>query len=101
MKLQFEMNYFNKKTFCQEHLIEPYSMQFTVSQEKPVSQAETCISSVDMLDINLTYGCILSIQDTLDLIKKDEAEVVRELRDKKTSPFDGILDRISETEAPR
>ena len=66
-----------------------------------MSQVETCITSVDMLDINLTYGCILSIHDTLDLIKKDEAEVVSELRDKKTSPFDGILDRISETEAPR
>ena len=75
-------------------------MQFSVSQEKPVSQSETCITSVDMLDINLTYGCILSIQDTLDLIKKDESEVVRELRDKQASPFDGILDRISETEAP-
>ena len=45
-----------------------------------------------MLDINLTYGCILSIQETLDTIKKDEADVVRLLRSKEASPFDGLLE---------
>jgi hypothetical protein len=38
-----------------------------------------CITSKDMLDINITYGCIDSIQETLDSIKKDEAYVKAEL----------------------
>ena len=48
-----------------------------------------------MLDINLTYGCILSISDTLDLIKKDEAEVFRQVRHMEMSNF-GSLPRMGD-----
>ena len=51
-----------------------------------------CLSSAEILDINLTYGCILSIQETLDFIKKDEADAVSLLRSKEASPFDGLLE---------
>ena len=61
MQMNFEIIYFNKKTFSQEPLIEPYSMVFSCGQEMPLSQMETCMTSPDMLDINLTYGCIISL----------------------------------------
>ena len=70
--MDLEVIYFNKSNFCLEPLIEPYSMKFSVMQEEPLSQVETCISSEHMMNINLTYGCIVSIQDTIKLIIREE-----------------------------
>ena len=75
INMDFEVIYFNKSTFCLEPLIEPYKMKFSVMQEMPLSQVETCILSDVMMNINLTYGCIVSIQDTLQLIRKEELDM--------------------------
>ena len=57
-----------------------------------------CITSKDMLDINITYGCIDSIQETLDSIKKDEAYVKAELQRIKKSEGPGFENLLSDNE---
>ena len=59
--MDLEIVYFNKKNFVMEPMIEPYKMRFTSSMETPLSTYETCIASDDMLEINLTFGCIASL----------------------------------------
>ena len=61
LQMNFEVMYFNKKTFCLEPLIEPFRLTFSNAQERPLDTLETQLSSPDMLEINLTYGCIVSI----------------------------------------
>ena len=43
IKLDFEVNYFNKATFCLEPLVEPYQLHISQMQEMPLSQYEQCI----------------------------------------------------------
>ena len=55
-----------------EDLIEKYNLGLAIEQKDPMKARETRVTSNDMLDINLTYGCILSIYKVLQFLKEDE-----------------------------
>lgn len=82
IKIIIEFSYFNQKAHGMEDLIEKYNLGLATEQKDPMKASETRVTSDDMLDINLTYGCILSIYKVLQFLKEDE-EIVekREAKD--------------------
>ena len=60
-----EVTYYNPKTFGSEALIEPYSFNIQWVQKEPLLTNKYKIKSKDMLNVNLTYGCLLSLSRSL------------------------------------
>lgn len=57
-------------------LIEEYVITLAMKQNSPVAPLLTSIYSKDIFNLNLTYGCILSIFKTLQFIKDEEKKVL-------------------------
>jgi len=72
LRVKIEAMYFNHKSFGEEFLIEPYSLVMTDSQQSPLKATFSRIYSADMLNINLTYGCITSLDKAMNEIREEE-----------------------------
>ena len=80
MKLDFEIQvtYFNQKSVFEEFLIEPFPITYQTLQERPNSQNCIKIISKKTIDINLTYGCALSLYKAMQEIKNDDLRYIQE-----------------------
>jgi hypothetical protein len=65
-------SYFNHKSHGEEMLIEQYRIQLSMNQQNPKLPMVTQIQSKDIFNLNLTYGCILSLIKVLQFIKDNE-----------------------------
>lgn len=71
IRLGLEVSNFNHKTLNQEFLLEPYSLTYFTTQEQPLGQRVTKLKSGDMLNVNVTYGCLLSLNKALQEMKEE------------------------------
>jgi hypothetical protein len=63
--MKTEVSYYNPKTFGTEALIEPYSFVYQNVQKEPLLTNKYKFKSADMLNVNLTYGCLLSLSRSI------------------------------------
>ena len=63
-----QIDYYNHKSFNIEPLIENYSIELNVKKAGPTDPKISRITADDLLNINLTYGCIDSIYKTLSTL---------------------------------
>jgi hypothetical protein len=47
-------------------------MRLVQKMKEPLSTCVTKLTSEDMLNVNLTYGCTVSLKRTLDQMKKND-----------------------------
>jgi hypothetical protein len=65
----------------QEYLLEPWNFTFQTLQKSPLAQRVMKLKSLEFLNINLTYGCLLSLNKALSEIRE---EVKVKIQRKKT-----------------
>jgi hypothetical protein len=56
-----EASYFNHKSFGEEMLIEKYIIEIIMDQKEPTKPNVVSVESKHVFNLNLTYGCILSV----------------------------------------
>lgn len=52
-------------------MIEPYKLEYSSEQRRPQSLRENRLKSLDMFNVNVTYGCLLSLNKALTEIKEE------------------------------
>lgn len=65
VSLNMNAKYFNHRSYGEEMLIEKFSLYIEMTQDKPLAVNNYVINSRDMLNLNLTYGCTLSLYKAL------------------------------------
>jgi hypothetical protein len=76
MKLEIESTYYNHKSHGEEMLIENYRAKIVLEQISPMEAIVTTVKSEDIFNLNLTYGCILSIAKVLTYFKDDKSSLI-------------------------
>ena len=69
-----QASYFNHKSHGEEMLIERYQICLLMEQRTPKTAMVTKVHSTEIFNLNLTYGCILSLIKVLQFIKDSERE---------------------------
>ena len=77
MDITFEAMYFNHKSFFKEYLLEPYEFQCLIEQDRPLGENIQTFKSKQILNLNLTYGCIISLYQALQEVKDAEESMAR------------------------
>ncbi len=52
-------------------MIEPYRLEYNSQQRRPQSLCENRLKSLDIFNVNVTYGCLLSLNKALTEIKEE------------------------------
>lgn len=65
LKVELLITYFNQKSVYEELLLEPYFITYNTHKKEPNGVDCVNIISQQILNINLTYGCALSLYKAL------------------------------------
>ena len=65
LKVELLITYFNQKSVYEELLLEPYFITYKTLKTEPNGIECVNIISQHILNINLTYGCALSLYKAL------------------------------------